>query len=118
VGINWLKIETIMYWDVKKLSEYLSIKPSTLYGWVSRNHIPFVRIHGLIRFNQQEIGQWIESLKLHPIASQTIPQSSQHDSSLDALIAGAKRTVYNSQPRGNQAKNRALKEKEETNGAL
>jgi excisionase family DNA binding protein len=46
---------------IVQVSEWLHIKPSTLYAWVSQGKIPHVKIHGLIRFQPDEIQQWLAS---------------------------------------------------------
>ena len=52
-----------MFLNVKDLSEYLKIKPSTLYSWAARGIIPHYKVYGLLRFKKEEIDLWIESFK-------------------------------------------------------
>ena len=47
--------------SIKELSEYIGIKPKTLYSWVSKGVIPHYRIMGLVRFNKREIVKWLIS---------------------------------------------------------
>jgi excisionase family DNA binding protein len=47
---------------VKELSAWLNIKESTLYLWVSKNKIPCRRIHGLVRFEPEDIRKWLNAL--------------------------------------------------------
>ena len=47
--------------SIKELSDYIGIKPKTLYSWVSKGVIPHYRIMGLVRFNKREIDQWLIS---------------------------------------------------------
>jgi excisionase family DNA binding protein len=47
---------------VKELSAWLKIKPSTLYLWVSQNKIPCRRIHGLLRFEREDIQEVAQCL--------------------------------------------------------
>lgn len=49
--------------SVKEISEELSVKESTLYSWVSNGKIPFVRLHGLLRFDAVEVEEWVKSNK-------------------------------------------------------
>ena len=35
------------YWDIRQLSAYLNVKPSTLYAWVAQGKIPCRKIHRL-----------------------------------------------------------------------
>lgn len=49
--------------SIKELSEYIGIKPKTLYSWVAKGVIPHYRIMGLVRFNQREIDTWLISCR-------------------------------------------------------
>jgi excisionase family DNA binding protein len=62
------------FMDVKECAEYLRIKPSTIYKWISTskrnasNTIPFIKIHGRVLFRTTEVLQWamkfqVEDLK-------------------------------------------------------
>ena len=46
-------------WDVKRLSGYLSVKPSTIYALIERKEIPHYRIGRLVRFKPNEIDEWL-----------------------------------------------------------
>ena len=50
-----------VYMSIKRLSQYLDIKPSTLYAWVEKGIIPHYRIQGCIRFRLDEIEEWLKS---------------------------------------------------------
>ncbi|MDP2735778.1 MAG: helix-turn-helix domain-containing protein, partial [bacterium] len=39
---------------IKELSDFLKVKPSTLYSWVHGGTIPFVKLNGLLRFDMDE----------------------------------------------------------------
>jgi len=47
--------------SINDLSQYIGVKPKTLYSWVSKRVIPHYRIMGLVRFNKREIDQWLTS---------------------------------------------------------
>ncbi|MBI5888925.1 MAG: helix-turn-helix domain-containing protein [Deltaproteobacteria bacterium] len=49
--------------SIKELSEFLKVKPSTLYSWVHNGTIPFIKLNGLLRFDMDEITKWIENSK-------------------------------------------------------
>lgn len=56
-------METIEYkdiMDVKEASEYLKIKPSTLYKYVNEGIIPGFRVGNLWRFTKRGLDRWIE----------------------------------------------------------
>jgi len=91
------------YWDIRQLANYLNIKPATLYAWAAQGKIPSLKLHGLLRFRQDEIDEWLESCertsppnkrKSHPTRNAGVEVAT--------LIARAKAEVYTSQPRGNQ----------------
>ncbi len=97
------------YLDVKEASEYLNVKPSTLYAWVGQGRIPFIKMNGLIRFDHAEIDRWVRSLRNgKPRAIPVVAQGSLHED-LDLMIARAKHEVYNPPLRGNQTKIRPPK---------
>ncbi len=106
-----------VFLTVKELSQLLKIKASTLYAWVAQGKIPFYKTIGLIRFSSEEISEWLAS-KAHR-DRQPIPLNlaGNGPGTLDALIARAKREVYN--PRHGETRPRSsLNRKEGDNGAL
>lgn len=108
-------------WDIKAVSEYLAIKPSTIYAWASQGKIPHIKIHGLIRFQPAEIEAWITSFEtkrdnrqgLH-IAKALLKKRADDD--VDRLIAKAKQQVYDA-PHGETGPTSSPSRKEGTNGA-
>jgi excisionase family DNA binding protein len=48
---------------VKEISEMLNVKPSTLYQWAELGQIPCVKLNGALRFDMEDINQWINSCK-------------------------------------------------------
>ena len=83
-----------MLLTVKELSARLSIKPSTLYLWAAHDKIPCRKIHGLIRFDWDEILHWLTSFANKP--SNPVCPIPDHNPStpVDDLIARAKRDGY------------------------
>jgi excisionase family DNA binding protein len=90
--------------DVRGLSRYLNIKPSTLYAWVAQKRIPALKIHGLVRFRREDIDLWIAGFQ----KEQATPALASSDQSrpfsplsidlsgnLDRMIARAKQQAYN-----------------------
>jgi excisionase family DNA binding protein len=47
---------------VKDLSELLSVKQSTLYSWAAKGSIPSLKLNGLLRFDIEEISDWLKKL--------------------------------------------------------
>ncbi|OPY66896.1 MAG: Helix-turn-helix domain protein [Syntrophorhabdaceae bacterium PtaU1.Bin034] len=46
-------------WDIRRVSQYLGIKRSTLYAMIERKEIPHYRIGRLARFRLAEIDEWL-----------------------------------------------------------
>lgn len=44
---------------VPELSDYLKIKRSTIYNWVMKQKIPFVKLGSCVRFRPREIEVWL-----------------------------------------------------------
>ena len=82
------------YFDIKALSDYLQIKVSTLYAWSAQGKIPSIKIRGVVRFRKDEIDAWLEGFRKKEPQSQTI-MLNYKKCDIDALIARAKREVYN-----------------------
>jgi excisionase family DNA binding protein len=51
---------------VKELSDFLRVKPKTLYQWTESKKIPFLKLNGALRFDLDEIQQWMASCKSTP----------------------------------------------------
>ena len=49
--------------DVKEIAQILSVKPSTLYQWAELGQIPCVKINGALRFDIEDVLNWIRSCK-------------------------------------------------------
>ena len=48
-------------------SQLLNVKVGTLYAWVSRRVIPFVRLSPrVVRFRREEIEAWMGERSVHP----------------------------------------------------
>jgi excisionase family DNA binding protein len=104
-----------VYINIKQLSRHLSIKTSTLYAWVGQHKIPFVKIHGLIRFRLNEIDRWLESFREEKHYAPPPPsRKTGHD--IDTLIARAKCEVYTAR-RGKPDQDRAER-KEKDDGSV
>jgi excisionase family DNA binding protein len=81
---------------IKELSQWLNIKPSTLYAWVAQGKIPFYKIHGLIRFRLKAIVRWLKSFSCGNANPLPRKLGAPDHGDLEGLIARAKREVYNS----------------------
>lgn len=46
---------------VNETSEYLNVKPSTIYQWAKVGGIPHFKLGKMIRFKREEIDTWMEN---------------------------------------------------------
>ena len=83
-----------MLLTIKDLSAQLNIKPSTLYLWAAQGKTPCRKIHGLIRFDQEEIHNWLASFAPARGIVDSLSSPPQPQSEVECLIAAAKRDVY------------------------
>ncbi len=51
------------YMDIKRVSEFLKLKPSTVYSLVEGKKIPHYKVGRLIRFKKSDIDLWMEGNK-------------------------------------------------------
>jgi len=52
---------------VKEAAQYLGLKPQTLYLWVSRRRIVFVKIGRLVRFREKDLEEYVDGQRRAPI---------------------------------------------------
>jgi len=48
----------------QKLAEYLGVSVGTIYGWIFRKTIPYLKIGRLVRFNSVDIDEWLKHKKI------------------------------------------------------
>jgi excisionase family DNA binding protein len=51
---------------IQEVSEWLHIKPATLYSKVESGDIPHYKIGRLVRFKREDIDQWMEDYRRDP----------------------------------------------------
>ena len=49
----------------KDLEARLKVDAKTIYSWVRRGLIPYVRIQSAVRFREHEIADWLEGNSFH-----------------------------------------------------
>ena len=54
---------------VKEIAEFLHVKPSTLYQWAELGQIPCYKLNGSLRFDMEDIMNWIKSCKKESASS-------------------------------------------------
>jgi len=84
--------------SIKVVAEFLMVKQSTLYSWVHKGSIPFHKLNGLVRFDMDEIENWVETSRQaqcgpSPAFKKTADQDI--DKIVKKAIDGAKGNRYN-----------------------
>lgn len=46
---------------IKDVSSMLNVKIGTIYTWVKRNKIPYIRIGSMIRFDEDDLKAWLKN---------------------------------------------------------
>jgi len=93
--MKWTTMSDI-YLDIKELSQYLKIKPSTLYAWVSQGRIPHLKINGsLIRFEKEKIDTWLRSFQKDGSERSVFNPPRPKKNSVNNLIDKEKAEDYN-----------------------
>jgi len=54
------------YLSPQELATMLGVSKLTVYGWTSRQQIPFYRIGRLVRFRPEEVERWLTERKVEP----------------------------------------------------
>ena len=54
--------------DVNEVAEVLHVKPQTVYQYVCKGLIPFLKIGSRVRFDEEAITKWINSKQAEVIA--------------------------------------------------
>jgi excisionase family DNA binding protein len=54
---------------IKEIAELLTVKPSTLYQWAELGQIPCIKLNGSLRFDMEDVMNWIKSCKKEAASS-------------------------------------------------
>lgn len=92
--------------SVKRVCELLDVMKSTVYAWARNGTIPSYRPGGIIRFDPDEVIEWVKSQKTKPANVYTLPENVSKNQDIDSIIKKAIEeatgTRYNPSQRGNQ----------------
>ena len=97
---------------IKELSDFLKVKPSTVYSWVHNGTIPFIKLNGLLRFDMNEITEWVENSKPKPPkppASFKQTANLDIDSIVKRAVASTRKGSYNPSKRETSPESRPRK---------
>ena len=90
----------------KELSKYINVKEKTIYSWVGKGLIPYLKFNGVLRFNLVEIEQWVERSRMMPMQNKIPKIQSNDDKEINRvvkrIIESVKEQDYNSSKRGSQ----------------
>ena len=87
-------------WDIRRVSQYLGIKRSTLYAMIERREIPHYRIGRLARFRQAEIDAWLLTKKCEGQEKETRRVSRRRLSPPSAASQIVRAVIDGLKPRG------------------
>ena len=97
---------------IKELSDFLKVKPSTLYSWVHSGTIPFIKLNGLLRFDMDEIMEWVKSSKITR-QKMDIPLKKATNLDIDSIVkravASTRKGSYNPSKRETSPESRPRK---------
>ena len=52
--------------EYEEAAKLLGIQPATIYTWVSRRKIPFVKVGGALRFRPSALEAWLQEREYRP----------------------------------------------------
>ncbi len=65
------KVKEQAYMTIMELSAFINVKEKTLYQWAAMRQIPCFKLRGCLRFDIEEIKEWIKTCKIEPISGKT-----------------------------------------------
>ncbi len=74
--------------SIKEISEFLKVKEPTLYSWVRNGTLPSYKLKGLLRFDMDEIKEWVKNSRFNP-CNVTIRTGKSMNLNIDTLIKKA-----------------------------
>lgn len=55
------------FFSPKELAEYLNISVHSVYLWVQLKKVPYHKLGKLVRFNLEEIDEWLRAKHIEPL---------------------------------------------------
>lgn len=80
---------------VKELSEIIKVKESTLYAWAKRGSIPSHKLNGLLRFDIEEVENWVRNSKEQCLPGKIPNPKTFRKKDINAVINRAIESVRN-----------------------
>ncbi len=89
---------------IAEISEYLKIKKPTLYSWVQNGTIPAYKLNKAIRFDMDEIEEWIKLSKHEPGELPNIGPRNISSTAVDDIVSKAIESVTGKKPKTRKKK--------------
>ena len=48
-------------WTVIETANFLNVSDKTIYDWVHKRQIPFLKVNRLLRFRPSEVAEWLQT---------------------------------------------------------
>lgn len=74
---------------IKEVSEFIKVKESTLYSWVGCGLIPSLKVNGLVRFDMNQIEEWLANSQRKNENSKKIRIKNTENQSVDKIVKNA-----------------------------
>lgn len=52
--------------SIGEMADFLGVKVNTLYSWVHIRKIPYIKVGRLVKFDLQEVKDWLKNFKVEP----------------------------------------------------
>ena len=74
---------------IKEVSEFIKVKESTLYSWVGCGLIPSLKVNGLVRFDMEQIEEWLANSQRKNENSKIFVKKISGNKSVDKIVKNA-----------------------------
>ena len=74
---------------IKEVAVILRMKESTLYSWVGSGLIPSFKLNGLVRFDLDEIREWVVNSRKEGNSLEFGPKKRRNSGDIDSIIKKA-----------------------------
>ncbi len=72
--------------SIKEVAKILGVKQSTLYSWVNNGSVPSYKLNGLLRFDLEEIEEWVKRSRQAHHEAKTVLRTTLKDQNIDSII--------------------------------
>ncbi len=72
--------------SIKEVAKILGVKQSTLYSWVNNGSVPSYKLNGLLRFDLEEIEEWLKRSRQARHEAKTELRTTLKDQNIDSIV--------------------------------